>query len=37
MVLVIGALVSMWPGGGGPTAASRRRAEEAGYVAQVTG
>ncbi len=37
MVLVVGGLISMWPGGGGPTAASRRRAEPAGYVAQVTG
>jgi cytochrome c-type biogenesis protein CcmF len=37
MVLVVGGLVAMWPGGSGPTAASRRRAEEAGYVAQVTG
>ncbi len=35
MVLVLGGLISMWPGGGGPTAASRRRAEPAGYVAQV--
>ncbi|HWO90154.1 MAG TPA: heme lyase CcmF/NrfE family subunit [Gemmatimonadales bacterium] len=35
MVLVLGGLVTMWPGGGGPTAASRRRAEPAGYVAQV--
>jgi len=37
MVLVLGGLVSMWPGGGGPTAASRRRAEPAGYVATVSG
>jgi cytochrome c-type biogenesis protein CcmF len=37
MVLVLGGMISMWPGGGGPTAASRRRAEPAGYVAQVTG
>ncbi len=37
MVLVAGGLVAMWPGGGGPTAASRRRAEPAGYVAQVAG
>ncbi len=36
MVLVAGGLIAMWPGGGGPTAASRRRAEPAGYVAQVT-
>jgi len=36
MVLVVGGLISMWPGGGGPTAASRRRAEPAGYVARVT-
>lgn len=35
MVLVVGGLITMWPGGG-PTAASRRRAEPAGYVAQVT-
>lgn len=34
MVLVIGGLITMWPGDG-PTAASRRRAEPAGYVAQV--
>jgi cytochrome c-type biogenesis protein CcmF len=34
MVLVFGGLVSMWPGDG-PTAASRRRAEPAGYVAEV--
>jgi len=37
MVLVFGGLISMWPGGGGPTAASRRRAEPAGYVATVSG
>lgn len=35
MVLVFGGLVAMWPGDG-PTAASRRRAEPAGYVAKVT-
>jgi cytochrome c-type biogenesis protein CcmF len=35
MVLVLGGIIAMWPGGGGPTAASRRRAEPAGYVAQV--
>jgi cytochrome c-type biogenesis protein CcmF len=35
MVLVLGGIITMWPGGGGPTAASRRRAEPAGYVAQV--
>jgi cytochrome c-type biogenesis protein CcmF len=35
MVLVLGGLVSMWPGGPGPTAASRRQPEQAGYVAQV--
>ena len=35
-VLVIGGLIAMWPGDGGPSAASRRRAEPAGYVAQVT-
>jgi len=35
IVLIIGGLISMWPGDG-PTAASRRRAEPAGYVAQVT-
>jgi cytochrome c-type biogenesis protein CcmF len=35
MVLVIGGLITMWPGGG-PTAASLRRAEPAGYVAQVS-
>jgi cytochrome c-type biogenesis protein CcmF len=35
MVLVVGGIITMWPGGG-PTAASRRRAEPAGYVAQVT-
>ena len=34
VVLVIGGLITMWPGDG-PTAASRRRAEPAGYVAQV--
>jgi cytochrome c-type biogenesis protein CcmF len=34
MVLIVGGLVAMWPGEG-PTAASRRRAEQAGYVAQV--
>jgi len=33
-VLIVGGLVAMWPGDG-PTAASRRRAEPAGYVAQV--
>lgn len=36
-VLVLGGIISMWPGGGGPTLASQRRAEPAGYVAQVTG
>jgi cytochrome c-type biogenesis protein CcmF len=36
LVLVFGGLITMWPGGGGPTAASLRRAEPAGYVAQVT-
>ena len=36
-VLVLGGIISMWPGGGGPTIASQRRAEPAGYVAQVTG
>jgi cytochrome c-type biogenesis protein CcmF len=35
MVLVLGGLIAMWPGDG-PTAASRRRAEPAGYVAKVT-
>lgn len=36
-VLVLGGIISMWPTGGGPTLASQRRAEPAGYVAQVTG
>ncbi|MBI1722328.1 MAG: heme lyase CcmF/NrfE family subunit [Gemmatimonadetes bacterium] len=35
VVLVIGGLITMWPGDA-PTAASRRRAAPAGYVAQVT-
>jgi cytochrome c-type biogenesis protein CcmF len=35
IVLVIGSLVSMWPGAG-PTPVSARRAEQAGYVAQVS-
>ncbi|MBI4542718.1 MAG: heme lyase CcmF/NrfE family subunit [Gemmatimonadetes bacterium] len=35
VVLVLGALITMWPGGGGPTPASLRRVEPAGYVAQV--
>src|SRR6185295_16364296 len=35
MVLVVGGLIAMWPGDV-PTAASRRRAEPAGYVARVT-
>ena len=35
MVLAAGGLITLWPGAQGPTAASRRRAEPAGYVAQV--
>ncbi|MFI5208028.1 MAG: heme lyase CcmF/NrfE family subunit [Gemmatimonadales bacterium] len=35
MVLVIGGIIAMWPAGGGEAAASRRRAEPAGYVAEV--
>ena len=35
LVLALGGLITLWPGGQGPTAASRRRAEPAGYVAQV--
>ena len=35
MVLILGGVIAMWPGAG-PTAASRRRAEPAGYVATVT-
>jgi cytochrome c-type biogenesis protein CcmF len=35
MVLAFGGLITLWPGAQGPTAASRRRAEPAGYVARV--
>ena len=35
LVLAFGGIITMWPGAQGPTAASRRRAEPAGYVAQV--
>ncbi len=35
LVLAAGGLITLWPGAQGPTAASRRRAEPAGYVAQV--
>ncbi len=37
MVLVFGGLITLWPGAQGPTPASRRRAEPAGYVARVDG
>ena len=35
MVLAFGGLITLWPGAQGPTPASRRRAEPAGYVARV--
>jgi len=35
LVLAFGGLITLWPGAQGPTAASRRRAEPAGYVAHV--
>jgi cytochrome c-type biogenesis protein CcmF len=35
LVLAIGGLITLWPTAQGPTPASRRRAEPAGYVAQV--
>jgi cytochrome c-type biogenesis protein CcmF len=35
LVLAIGGLITLWPSAQGPTPASRRRAEPAGYVAQV--
>jgi cytochrome c-type biogenesis protein CcmF len=35
LVLAFGGLITLWPTGQGPTPASRRRAEPAGYVAQV--
>ncbi len=35
MVLALGGLITLWPGGQGPTPASLRRAESAGYVARV--
>jgi len=37
MVLAFGGLITLWPGAQGPTPASRRRAEPAGYVARVDG
>ncbi len=35
MVLALGGLITLWPSAQGPTPSSRRRAESAGYVAQV--
>jgi cytochrome c-type biogenesis protein CcmF len=35
LVLAFGGLITLWPSAQGPTPASRRRAEPAGYVAQV--
>jgi cytochrome c-type biogenesis protein CcmF len=35
MVLALGGLISMWPGGRGPAIVARRRPVEAGYVARV--